>query len=138
MKRYLRALPIFCILIGTLFLLTACASLGPLPEGFSEEDVTAIAVDTVTKLSSEKYDEVCERFSPVMNIGADQLKNAVGARIEKVGPLEEVLSTTVGGSSHKDIGDYAVVILDCRHTDGRSYFTVSIDRDGRICGLYMK
>jgi hypothetical protein len=36
------------------------------------------------------------------------------------------------------VGDYAVAVLVCKYENGSATYTISIDADGLVCGLYMK
>lgn len=120
-------------------LLTACGA-QELPEGFSEEEVINQAEYVVSLLSAKDYEGVAALFAPVMAEGLDAegLENAVGEQIDKLGGFVRVSSSNIGGGNDKTIGDYGVVVLVCDYENGKATYTISIDSNNQVCGLYMK
>ena len=138
----MRKMRICAAAICLLLILTALCSCGlpALPEGFDRDEVIETARTVVTYIAFSEYDMVADMFSPEMAAALDGqgLRDALSAPLEKIGAYEKVVSETVFGQSSETIGDYAVVVLVAKHTDGQATYTVSIDSEGRICGLYMK
>ena len=120
-------------------LMTSCAST-KLPEGFSEEEVNAAADKVVTLISDKDFDKAVELFSAEMasKLDAAALESAIGSTIDKLGAFEKVTSRAVSGQSSDDGKKYAVAVLVCKYENGTAAYTVSIDEDGRVAGLYMK
>jgi len=119
--------------------LAGCSS-GSLPEGFVKEDVQREAEDVVTLLSAGEYDTVEALFSSDMKAALDAaaLEKALGPQLEKLGAFDSVTSEAVAGGKNDQVGDYAVAVLVCKYENGSATYTISIDADGLVCGLYMK
>ena len=120
-------------------LLTACAG-KDLPEGFVEEEVLDRARNVASLMTAEDYEGTAALFSPAMaeKLDAATMEETVGDQIRELGEFEAITTEKVAGASDKDAGDVAVVVLVCKHTNGKATYTISIDRDDRICGLYMR
>ena len=120
-------------------LLTACGA-QELPEGFSEEKVINQAEYVVSLLSAKDYEGVAALFAPVMEEGlnAEGLETAIGAQIDKLGAFVSVSSSRVAGGNDKTVGDYGIVVLSCDYENGKATYTISIDSNYQVCGLYMK
>lgn len=131
-----KAVSIILIII-TIFSLAACAA-NKLPEGFSEEEVLSKAKSVVTLLNEKNFEGVTELYSDVMNSDAAELEKALSKQLEGLGDFKDFSSNAVGASSAPEIGDFAVVILVCAYDNGKATYTISIDKDNRICGLFMK
>lgn len=119
----------------------ACAcSLNALPEGFEEKSVLAKAQSVVHLLINEDYESVAGTFSAQMSarLDARALKNALGDSVKRLGAFKEYISMAATGSSDAEIGDFAVAVLVCAYEGGTATYTISIDSDGKVCGLYMK
>ena len=136
MKRKLKFLGSLLI---TVCLLTACTALA-LPEGFEEEAVSDRAEYVVEQLSVQDYEGVAAIFSPEMSavLDAAGLETALGSTIEALGTYEGVTSTSMMGGSSESAGAYAVAILVCKYQNGQAIYTISIDQNNMVCGLYMK
>lgn len=120
-------------------LMTACG-MDKLPEGFDEKEVNAAADMVVERLSDKNYNGVVELFSEEMasQLGADAIEEAVGKTIDDLGAFEKITSRAVSGQTLDNGKKYAVVVLVCKYENGNATYTISIDEDGKIAGLYMK
>lgn len=134
-----KTISILFAVTALLFLFSSCTG-KPLPDGFVREEVIADATQTVKLLSDKKYDEVCETFSDQMKIAldADKLKEAFDSQLTSLGAFKEVTSSSTAGGEEASIGAFATVVLVCKYDNGSAVFTISIDKENRICGLYMK
>ena len=123
----------------SLILLCAYSS-SKLPGGLTEEGVLAQAQKVVSQLSAGDYRGVTDCFSTDLatQLGADALQQALGAQLSALGGFQSCQSTAVSGAHDDHIGDYAVAVLICQYENGRATYTISIDKSGAICGLYMK
>ncbi len=112
----------------------------PLPGGFDEAEVKAKAEQIARLLSNGDFEAVAAEFSPIMaeRLDAKALEDALGPVLKERGALDKVTSAAVTGMNDETIGDYAAAVLVCRHQNGKTTYTVSIDSEGRICGLYVK
>ena len=119
-------------------LLCGCKA-APLPEGFSEEAVLSTAKEAIALLSVQDYDGAYELFSADMKAGLDAagLESALGAQLKALGGFVEYKSTAVAGANNDDVGDFAVSVLVCKYENGSATYTISVDSDGLICGLFM-
>jgi len=134
-----RGLLIALALVLAAALLAGCSS-GKLPDGFVEADVLKEAENAVALLSAGDYASVEELFSAEMKaaLSADSLKSALGPQLEKLGAYDSVTSSAVAGGKDDKLGEYAVAVLVCKYKNGSATYTISIDADAKICGLYMK
>lgn len=123
----------FCLALG------ACSGTA-LPEGFVEEDVLASAENVITLISSKNYEAAAATFSEEMAkaLDAKGLEDALGEQFGKLGEFKEYKSEAVIGKSDKTIGDYAVAVIVCSYENSTATYTISVDTDANICGLYMK
>lgn len=118
----------------------ACSSGGgSLPEGFDEEETVSLAKSAVKALSEKDYETVASYFSPAMgDFGATELEDALDAQIDALGPFDSFASEAHSSGSDPGIGEYAVLVLVCKYEKGRATYTISVDENQMICGLYMK
>lgn len=119
--------------------LYAC-SFSKVPQGFEKEAVVARAKEVVTFLSNKEYEGVCNTFSQEMSDTLDVvgLKNALGSRIDALGTFKEYKSEATSAGFSEAAGDYAIVVLVCAYENGNAIYTICVDSQGNICGLYMK
>ncbi len=134
-----KSMVLLLCLLCLLGLLSACGG-NALPEGFNEEDVLAQAENVVGLLSARDYTGVAELFSPEMaaELDAAALELALDDSLGSLGSFESFGTEVVAGGSSESIGDFAVAVLRCKYENGKAIYTISIDRDGNLCGLYMK
>lgn len=125
-----------CLLIMSV--LAACGS-KPLPEGFVEEEVLSEAENVVALLSARDYEGVTALFSPAMaELDAAKLETSVGPSLDALGAFDRIKSKSTTGGRNDTVGNYATAVLVCEYEKGNATYTISIDEDGKICGLYMK
>lgn len=119
-------------------LVSACAA--PLPDGFDEAEVVAVARAVVEELSAGDYAAVEARYSAKMTdtVAAGALEEALQTYFDALGEFKEHKKYGVGGGTDETEGEYAVVQTVAAYENGTATFTVSITKDGRVCGLYMK
>lgn len=128
-----KALAALALLLSVIFSLCAC--LPALPEGFSEEEVKAQAESVVQLLSDKDYQGVAAMFGDEMAAALDAkgLEEALGATLDKLGGYSGIKSEAVFGQD-----GYAVCVIVAEYEFGAAAYTISLDTDGRVCGLYMK
>lgn len=139
MKRVISLGLTFFVLLTVIFTMSACLG-GGLPEGFDADKVKEQAENTVQLLSDGRYDAVVEMFSPQLkgDLSADALESALGGQLETLGAYTGVKSMSMGGSETEGIGEYVVVVMACNYENGSAIFTISVDSNYQLCGLYMK
>ena len=132
-----KVLVVVCALI-TAVVMTACSGKA-LPEGFEKEEVIKNAKEVAAQLSEKDYAGVVAKFSSVMEgLDEETLAESTEGKLEEIGKFETFSSESVTGGSSEKTGDFATVILVCDHENGSVTYTISFDKEGKICGLYMK
>lgn len=124
---------VLTILIG------GCAPKG-VPEGFDEAVVISQAKEVVTLMSSRDYEAVAARFSEEMKaaLPGTSLASAVDPTITKLGAFKDYKSVAAGSGENAAIGKFAVVVIKAGYENGDATWTISIDKDGKLTGLYLK
>lgn len=122
-----------------LFTLCSCASRS-LPEGFENVSTTDAAKQLITVMSNKDYDKASEMFSDAVaeSVSPEKLEEAFGEKIDVLGELKEFKGVATAGDYNEQIGNFVVVALSCKYENGKATYKVSVDSDGKICGLYMK
>ena len=128
-------------LIGALLISFALVSCGQksLPDGFDGDEVLKSARGVVEQLSKKDYTGVVEQFSSVME-GLDEktLSETMEQKLDDLGEFVSVSSEDLTGGSLEKTGDFATAVLVCEYQHGSATYTISFDKDGWICGLYVK
>ena len=108
-----------------------------LPEGYSEQEVTKKAELIVTYLSRQDFESVNGQTSEEVSelLSAEVLEEALGQLLTAAGEFKQINSTVVTGV--KDNDTYVVCVVVCRFENRKHTFTISLNRDLRIVGLYM-
>lgn len=134
-----RKIGLILTIILILGVLSACGS-NELPEGFVEEELVGQAQNVVALMSAGDYEGTAAMFSPAMaeQLDAAALESAVGEKLNELGEFDSFTSTSISGGSDKKIGDFGVVVLVCKYQNGNAKYTISIDENDQICGLYLK
>ena len=120
--------------------LAACSS-SKLADGFKEDEVLAKAKNVVETINTLDYDAVVAfvRSDLQSQLTAETLESAWDAQLRDAGAFKEFKSTSAYGQKSKSTGeDYAVCILVCSYENATRTFTISMDKDLAIVGLYMK
>ena len=109
------------LMIAITFLITGCSK-SNLSENFDKEEVSDKAIKTVELLSAKDYESVellfSEKLKEVLN--KDNLEEALDDKITELGEFIEVKSQVIAGSSDKEIGDYAIVVIVCLYENGKA------------------
>jgi hypothetical protein len=120
--------------------LAACAS-AELAEGFDETEVKTRAKELVATINTQDYDAVIAEIREDLQsqLSAQSLDEAWTPLLDDSGTFEAFSSVAVYGQADKATGDnYAVCVLVCKYEDASRTFTISMDEDMEIVGLYMK
>ncbi|MBE6990101.1 MAG: DUF3887 domain-containing protein [Ruminococcaceae bacterium] len=135
---YERKIAVFISLLCLALLLTACGK-KQLPAGFEKNEVINTAKTAVGLLNERDYDGVAAQFSSEMKeLDAKKLEEVLDPLLTELGDFDKFTSESVSGANSSEIGDYAVAVLGCQYQNGTATYTISVDKAGRICGLYMK
>ena len=120
--------------------LAACAS-AKLSEDYSEDKVIARAEEIVTVINKLDYSATCDELRDDLKsqLTAEQLKTAWDTSLTNAGAFEKYTTETAYGQKDKTTGeDYAVAVLVCKYKNASLTFTISMDKNMDIVGMYMK
>ena len=110
-----------------------------LPDGFEGDEVLKGARGIVEQLSGKDYTGVVEQFSSVMEgLDEETLSETMDQKLDELGAFVSITSEALTGGSSEKTGDFATAVLVCEYQNGSATFTISFDKEGWICGLYMK
>ncbi len=142
MKRFVfrSVLVVLCALLVAVTLCGCGLSGTSLPKGMDPDKALSQAQEIAMSLSKGEFEGVAEQFSEEMKaqLSSEDLREALKDEVEKRGTVTKYLSWSMRGASDDEAGEYAVVVLVCKCEKGSATFTVCIDKDSKICGLYMK
>jgi hypothetical protein len=120
--------------------LAACTS-AKLADIYDEKIVTEHAKEVVEMINSQDYDAVNAEIRDDLQdrLTSNQLKDAIGAKLIEAGSFIEYPSITTLGQKSKTTGeDYATVVLVGKYENSTVVFTISMDSNLDIVGLYVK
>ncbi|NCB74701.1 MAG: DUF3887 domain-containing protein [Clostridia bacterium] len=121
--------------------LTACASNIKLADGFSEEEVIAHAKSCVQNTNALDFDAVVAglREDLQTQVTAESLENNWWHLLKEAGKFDDYKTIVVYGAKDKTTQeDYAVCVLVCKYENKNRTFTLSMDKNYELIGLYMK
>lgn len=127
-------------LLAFTWLLAACGG-AKLADTFDKDEVTARAEDVVGLINDRDYEAVTDQVREDLRdqLTADTLRDAWDATLDTSGAFEEYKSETVIGQKSKSTGeDYAVAVLVGKYENATRTFTLSMDQNLDLVGLYMK
>lgn len=130
MKKFLKV----SLLILSLFILVGCGA-PKLSEDFKEEELKSAAEEIIADFNAEKYDDVISNGTEEIKsqLTANQLEqawNTVGKDLGNYEELSKVVYTEKDG--------IATVIAIAKYENKKIQFTISYDKDMKLCGIYMK
>lgn len=120
--------------------LAACGS-NNLADSFSEEEVIANAKSYVETINTLDYEAVVAglREDLQSQVTAESLESAWGPLLDEAGEFEKYTTVVVYGQKDQTTQeDYAVCVLVCKYENASRTFTISMDKDYKFVGLYMK
>lgn len=131
---------IFLFAIALILSLAACGE-SKLADAFSEEEVIANAESYVETINTLDFEAVVAglREDLQSQVTAESLESAWGPLLDKAGKFEKYTTVVVYGQKDKTTQeDYAVCVLVCKYENASRTFTLSMDKDYKFIGLYMK
>jgi len=137
----MKLIRVLFILLVFSIALTACASAVKLAEIYDENIVTERAKEVVEMLNSQDYDKVNAEIRDDLQdqLTASKLKDVIGAKLDEAGAFSEYPSITTLGQKSKTSGeDYATVVLVGKYEKSTLVFTITMDSNLDIVGLYVK
>lgn len=127
-------------LLTIIWLLTACGG-AKLADVYDKDEVTARAKGVVGLIDDRDYEAITGQVREDLRdqLTADTLRGALDATLDESGAFEEYKSVSVVGQKDKNNGeDYAVAVLAGKYENATRTFTISMDQNLDIVGLYMK
>ncbi len=131
---------LFILLICTIAL-SACTSATKLADIYDEKIVTERAKEIVEMINSQDFDKVNAEIRTDLQdrLTSNQLKDAIGAKLVESGAFIEFPSITTFGQKSKTSGeDYATAVLVGKYEKSTLVFTITMDSNLDIVGLYVK
>lgn len=130
MKRFLK----ISLLILSLSILVGCGA-PKLSEDFKEEELKSAAEEIIADFNTEKYDDVISKGTEDIQsqLTASQLEQAWNTVGKDLGNYEELSKVAY---TEKD--GIATVIAIAKYENKKIQFTISYDKDMKLCGIYMK
>lgn len=136
----MKLIRILFILLVFSITLSACTSV-KLADIYDENIVTERAKEVVEMINSQDYDKVNAEIRDDLQdrLTSNQLKDAIGAKLVEAGAFIEYQSVTTLGQKSKTSGeDYATVVLVGKYEKSTIVFTITMDSNLDIVGLYVK
>ena len=137
----MKLIRILFILLVFSITLSACASAVKLADIYDENIVTERAKEVVEMINSQDYDKVNAEIRDDLQdqLTASKLKDVIGAKLDEAGAFIEYPSITTLGQKSKTSGeDYATVVLVGKYEKSTLVFTITMDSNLDIVGLYVK
>ena len=128
------------VILALIILFTACSS-NKLADIYNEDEVINRAKKTVEVINTLDYDAMVSEMRDDLEsmITATQLEDAWGPLLNEAGGFVEFKTAIAYGQKSKSTGeDYAVVVLTCNYENATHTYTISMDKDLSIVGMYMK
>lgn len=136
----MKLIRILFILLVFSITLAACNSV-KLADIYDENIVTGRAKEVVEMINSQDYDKVNAEIRDDLQdqLTASKLKDVIGAKLDEAGAFIEYPSITTLGQKSKTSGeDYATVVLVGKYEKSTIVFTITMDSNLDIVGLYVK
>jgi hypothetical protein len=136
----MKLIRILFILLVFSITLAACTS-AKLADIYDEKIVIERAKEVVGMINAQEYDQVNAEIRDDLQdrLTSNQLKDAIGAKLLEAGVFIEYPSITTLGQKSKTTGeDYATVVLVGQYEKSTVVFTISMDANLDIVGLYVK
>ena len=137
----MKLIRILFILLVFSITLSACASAVKLADIYDENIVTERAKEVVEMINSQDYDKVNAEIRDDLQdqLTSSKLKDVIGAKLVEAGAFIEYPSITTLGQKSKTSGeDYATVVLVGKYEKSTLVFTITMDSNLDIVGLYVK
>ena len=132
--RILLTLLVFSIIIS------ACTTT-KLSDIYDENVVTERGKEVVEMINSQDYDKVNAEIRVDLQdqLTADKLRDALGSKLADAGAfIDYQAETTLGQKSKTSDEEYATVVLVGNYENSTLVFTISMDSNLDIVGLYVK
>jgi len=131
---------ILFIVVTFSVILSACTS-PKLADSYDENAVIDRAKDVVKMINSQNFDAVNAELREDLQdqLTSTQLKDAIGQKMIDAGTFVDFQTISTLGQKSKSTGeDYATVVLVAEYESSPIVFTISMDSNLDIVGLYVK
>lgn len=130
---------LFSLLVFSITL-SACAST-KLADTYDEKIVTERAKEVVEMMNAQSFDKVNAEIRDDLQdqLTSSKLQEAIGAKLAEAGAFIEYPSISTLGQKSKTSGeDYATVVLVGKYENGTVVYTITMDTNLDIVGLYVR
>jgi len=121
-------------------MLSACTST-KLADIYDENSVIERAKEVVAIINLQDYDSVNAELRDDLQdqLTSNQLQDAIGKKLVGAGDFIDYQSITTLGQKSKSTGeDYATVVLVGKYENSSLVFTITMDSNLEIVGIYLK
>ena len=130
---------LFSLLVFSITL-SACAST-KLADTYDENIVTERAKEVVGMMNAQSFDKVNAEIRDDLQdqLTSSKLQEAIGAKLAEAGAFIEYPSISTLGQKSKTSGeDYATVVLVGKYENSTVVYTITMDTNLDIVGLYVR
>ena len=120
--------------------LTSCSSSNSSSNfEFDKDSAIFRAKEAVEVVNTRDYEEIVKLFREDLReqVKADEIKSALDSQLKKAGDFTKYESETAVAQKQSGT-EYIIVVLVCKYENSTLIFTISLDTDMNIVGLYMK
>jgi len=131
---------IFFIILLFSIMVTACTST-KLAEIYDENIVIERAKELVEIINSQDFDSVNTELRADLQdqLTSNKMSDSIGIKLVAAGPFKKYQSISTLGQKSKSTGeDYASVVLVGEYEKGTVVFTITMDSNLDIVGIYVK
>lgn len=123
-----------------LLFVTAC-NVSSVPEGFDEDELKSSVHAIIEHLNEGQIDWVYQQFRTDVQalISEADFTQVILDKQAQVGDFKAYRTLLFNETDDPTNGErVAVVIQDVEHVSGRTTYTISFDRDGKIVGFFIR
>lgn len=131
-KKKLSFFGIFLVLIVSLL---ACG------QAKTKEEILYEKAEHVIKLLADKdYQSIEKMISPTLatEVNADTLEKTFAPYVDPLGKFQAIVDKTYSQGNDPIYGDLDTALVTCQFENGEPQFSISFDKEGLLCGLYIK
>ena len=129
------------LLVGMILCFFVGCSSNKLADIYAEDEVIARAKQVVEVIHSLDYPLMIHELREDLRnqLTAEQLKETWDAKLTKAGEFKEYTATaTTGQKSKTTEEEYAVAVLTCKYVNSSLTYTIVMDKNLDVVGMYMK
>ncbi len=111
----------------------------PLDDAFDEDSVESVSLDVVDLAFKRDYRAMNDMVPDDLkeSLSADVLASALDEYLDDKGEFDSIKSTETVGKKTDDGVPYAVTLVNVRCASGTAKFTISLDTDYKLVGIYI-